>query len=156
MAHNDDDIEVWISQVPGVTSVSVEDVRTGKARSIKVKGTGSVMRIAKEHRELVEERIEDLATSPFRNGRLLLRNGAQLDAQAMSNEDLASLFALDMGDFADVVAGLSEVNVRRLKELAVTENAGIQYVEHIKDLIAKKWPIGGDTPSNKEARGEAE
>lgn len=140
-------IEAWVSQVGSRTSLAIEDPRTGKTRTITTKGKGGVLRIAKNDRVLVEEKVRDVSRNPFRNGTLVMEKGGPeaQSPQSLSDDDLAGMFELDTEDFASALAALTEVNVRRLRDLSVERNASYNHVGAIKDYIEEKYSVGGDT-----------
>ena len=154
--------EIWESQVDGRTSVSIEDAR-GKIRTETVLGKGQRLRLTRQERELVEERIRDdnQELNPFRNGTLVhmnrpdtddLNDAAVRSEQEMTDENLVELFDLDEDDFAAGLPALSEVNIRRLKSLATEKGspAKASHVAALAEHIESHYPIGGDTPTYRE------
>lgn len=149
------DIEIWEMTIPGTVSMVVI-AYGGKERRIEVSGKGTRLRIAPADREYVEEQVRLAQNNPFRNGMLIpandtARGGAPADDQ-LSDEDLQSMFALTGDDFEGAVKALSEVNVRRLKDMIDAVDASKSQMEFLTDYIAEAYPIGGDTAVNAELR----
>lgn len=150
--------EIWESTVEGRTSVMVENAR-GRGQTLSVKGKGQRLRLTADERALIEEPIRDEQHNPFRNGSLIQVGGPKAtdierSNDELSDDDLGMLFDLRGTDYKDAVSVLSEVNVRRLKLLAVERDAAKSQIDFIAKHIEQKWPIGADTPSNAEARGD--
>lgn len=153
--------EIWELTTGGRVAVLQFDAK-GQERTLTVRGKGQRLRVTKSERELCEERIRDKQNNPFRNGKLLWINrdtSAVEEAdqtpgeQELADSDLAALFeAEDQPGFEAAVKELSEVNVRRLKELANDASLGAKayQVVFIDEYIHETWPIGGDTPTYRE------
>lgn len=148
------DLEIWESQVAGRTCVTVTDPRTLRTREESILGKGARMRLTAEDRALAQEIIRDSQNDPFKNGSLRRLNrteeNAPLSDDELADDDLAALFSLGIEDFSAAVDHLSQVNVRRLQLLAEERDASVGQTRHIKDLIAERWPVGGDTKTYRE------
>lgn len=143
--------EIWICQIPGRVSMALEDLRTGREKTITVKGKGSILRLTDMQRELVEEKIRSEALNPFRNGMLVRKQSlAEKSDQELTDDNLKDLFELSDDEFESILGTLTEINVRRLKELAVEADASYNKVGLLKDYIEEAYPIGGDTPTYRE------
>lgn len=149
-------LEAWVSQVAGRVSIAIEDVTTGKKRTVTIKGKGAVLRVNPMDRRLLEEKVQDESLNPFRNGTLALEKGNDVvtSPQSMSDDELAALFELDDSDFKEALPGLTEVNVRRLKDLSVQRNASYNHVGAVKDYIEEAYPIGGDNQAYRDIMAE--
>ena len=147
--------EVWENQVPGRTWVEFRDF-DGRPRSTSVVGVGQRLRIRTADRVRHQERIAKAALDPFRNGTLVRVDANQQDdattesPDALSTEELKAAFELELDDFRDYVATLGEVNVRRLKVLAPQVDATLNQTAFIDELVAERYPVGGDTPTYRE------
>lgn len=148
--------EIWESTIEGRISVVVENSK-GRPQTISIVGKGSRLRVTEEERLLVQEVVRDNQNDPFTNG-MLVQINRDADSVASDNEltdeDLAALFELKGEEFDETVKALSEVNVRRLKGMVVEKDAANSQREFLTDYIQERWPIGSDTPSNAEARGD--
>ena len=149
--------EVWLCMVSGEIWVEVTDHK-GAPRSRSVSGTSGRLRITTEDRIRCQERVLDPVNDPFTNGCLIRVDADQqvdpitASADAMTNEQLAEAFELAGGDFEDFLDAISEVNVRRMLVIAHEINAGVQHHSAIKDIIERKFAVGGTTDSNEQAR----
>lgn len=140
--------EIWVCQIPGRVSLAVEDLRTGRIKTLSVRGKGQVLRLTDQQRELAEEKILHAEVNPFRNGMLIRRQSdSERSDQELSDDDLVDLCALEDDEFEAIVGSLSEINVRRLKELAIQSDASYNKVGFLTEYIAETYPIGGDTPT---------
>lgn len=148
------DLEIWESAIPGRVSVTVTNSR-GNPQTASVMGKGNRLRISASDREVAEEQIRDPQNNPFRNGMLYQVGGpaGEASADALSDDDLAAVFEMTGDEFANVINSLSEVNVRRLKNLTGPIDASRSQVEMLDQVIAERFPVGGDTPSYREMQG---
>lgn len=147
--------EVWEMQLPGRVHVAVTN-HLGRTVDRTVQGKRSRLRIGTLDRQLAEEGIRDVANNPFRNGTLTHLSGGpalQEDANALSDGDLREVFEIHDEEFVSLIDSLSEVNVRRMLNMAKAGktnqgvDATVSQLTALKDLIADKWPIGGSTPT---------
>lgn len=149
------DKEIWESTIPGRISVQVQNSQ-GRPQTISIVGKGSRLRVTEDERLLVQEGVRHEQNDPFTNGMLIMMNrkdGAAADDE-LNDEQLGTLFELTGEDFENAVRALSEVNIRRLKSMVVEKDAARSQMEFLDELIEERWPIGSDTPSNAEARGD--
>lgn len=153
--YTEPDEEVWESQVPGRTWVETRDY-DGRPRNINVVGIGQRLRIRTPDRIRAQERLRNEALDPFKNGTLVRVDKPQAEdpmtdsPDALNGEELAACFALDLDDFREYVDSLGEVNLRRLKKMAPEIDASLNQTKFIDELIAERYPIGGDTPTYRE------
>lgn len=147
--------EVWEMQLPGRVHIAVTN-HLGRPADRTVQGKGSRLRIGTLDRQLAEEMIRLPENNPFRNGTLVHLSGGPApveDPNALSDSDLREIFAVHDGEFAELIASLTEVNVRRMKDMAKAGkpkggvDATVSQVQMIADLIEERWPIGGSTPT---------
>lgn len=146
--------EIWELMIDGRVSVEKTN-HMGHPSTVSAKGKGQRIRLSTRDRLLAQERIRDPKNDPFTNGMMVRIDSAAQEEpqsdQALTDEDLVSVFLLaDENDFKEVVTSMTEVNVRRLKDLASNAKATLTQVAFIDDLIREKWPIGGDTPTYRE------
>lgn len=149
------ELEIWESTIPGRVTVTVTNSR-GNRQDQSVVGNGSRLRITTDDRELVEEQVRDPQNNPFLNGMLYQVGGptrADSSPDALSDDDLKDVFDMTGDEFANIVAGLSEVNIRRLKSLTGPVDASKSQIEFLDEIIATRFPIGGDTPTYREMQG---
>lgn len=153
--YTEPDEEIWESQVPGRTWVEIRDY-DGRPRNLSVVGIGQRLRLRTADRIRVQERLLVPRLDPFTNGTLVRIDAPQSEdpttasPDALSREDLVACFGLDLDDFREYVQSLGEVNVRRLKVLAVEVDASLNQTKFIQELIEERYPIGGDTPTWRE------
>lgn len=146
--------EVWESDVEGRVWVEATDHR-GAPRMLTTLGVGQRLRITPDDRLLAQERVRQRQNDPFVNGMLRRVDADQSNdpttetPDAMSDEDLKLVFSLDEADFIEEVNRLSEVPLRRMKHMAPA-NASIVQDKILTELIAERYPIGGDTPTYRE------
>jgi ABC-type ATPase with predicted acetyltransferase domain len=149
--------EIWELTIPGRVCMHVH-LPGGVVREIAGEGIGQRMRMTTYDRKVAQEVVRDPNNDPFINGMLVRVDIASKKVPKTPNElddaALAEIFKLDDDDFVATLDTLTEVNVRRLKAMCRKAKATTVQAEAINDLIAAKWKIGGDTPSNKEARGD--
>lgn len=145
------ELEIWESTIPGRVSIAVPGPG-GRTKTLSALGNGSRLRIKSEDRVVAEEQVRDPQNNPFRNGMLFQVGGPKVEGStdALSDDDLKETFALTGDDFEEVVKGLSEVNVRRLKILTKPVDAARSQVEFLDEYIAEQYKIGGDTPTYRE------
>lgn len=145
--------EIWECTVPGRVSLTVTNERGG-TRLATVKGKGQILRISTIDREMAEEVIRETPNNPFRNGMLVRVDNRKGDhnpsTDELSDDDLREIFGLDNDDFGALLPQLSEVNVRRLKEMAKTEDVRHAQVEMLDEHIEKAYSVGGAMPSYEE------
>lgn len=150
--------EIWESTIEGRNSFSVLN-SLGRPQTISIVGKESRLRITADERIIIEEQIRKVQHNPFKNGMLIQVGGpispdAERSADELDDETLGGLFELKGADFEDAVRSLSEVNVRRLKTMVQDKDASKSQLEFLDDHIAASWPLGSDTASNAEARGD--
>lgn len=146
--------EIWESNIPGRVFVEIVN-HNGRPQSISCVGKGSRLRVKTADRQIAEENIRLPQNNPFRNGMLTRvdSNAGALEgdqSNALTDEALFELFALPPADFVLALDQLTELNIRRLKEAAIPQDATASQVEAIQSVLNEKWPIGGDTPTYRE------
>lgn len=143
--------EIWICQIPGRIAVGLEDLRTGRVRTIAVEGKGQFLRLTDQQRELVEEQIVHQEVNPFKNGMLVRkRSERERSDQELADDELAAVFELDDADYNEFVDGLTEVNLRRLVVLAKERDASYNQVGALQDAIAERFPAPTPGPTQEE------
>lgn len=151
------DEEIWESCVRGRTWVEITDHR-GAPKNISVVGVGSRLRITTIDRIRNQEVVRDPQGDPFLNGMLMRVDSDQKQdpttdsSQVHSDDDLKMVFTLEEDAFTVYVDELNELNVRRLKEMAPA-HASVAQDKFLTELLLRKWPIGGDTPTYREMQG---
>lgn len=142
--------EIWELMVPGRVHVEVTNHR-GRPQNLSVSGKKSRLRISTTDREIAQERIREAEHDPFRNGMLRRVDSKAVDADRDDNElddsDLREVFNLTGTEFEDVVRSLSQVNVRRMREMCEEVDATNSQIAFLKQHIEDTWPIGGTVPS---------
>lgn len=151
--------EIWESNIPGRVFVESTNPSTGRAKSTSCVGKGSRLRISTLDRLIAEEGIRESSNNPFRNG-MLTRVDAEADkldgdvSNALTDTQLFELFALTPAEFIGALDSLTELNVRRLKEACVSQDATNSQVEAIQAVLDKKYPVSsGETPTWREMQG---
>lgn len=155
--------EIWESTIPGRIWVTTVNAR-GTRKDISVGGReGARLRIAKIDREITQEQIVDPLNDPFLNGMLRRVDADQNKVpetktdQALSTEDLVTLFAKDTPAFQSAVDALSEVNVRRMLSIAKDVDATMSQQQYLKDSVQRRWPItSGDTETYRELKAASQ
>lgn len=146
--------EIWESLIQGDIWVPVTDAQ-GKERTVRVRGGGK-LRLTPLDRELIQEICVSSDLDMFTNGFL-----RRIDADQNEDPKTASNVALDVGDLVAVfelggdefnakVDTLNEICVRRMIDLADAADATVSQANYLKESLAERWPIGGDTPTYRE------
>lgn len=166
-----DTMEIWELTIPGMVAVTVTG-EYGKERTISGQGVGQRIRLTTYDRRIAEERVRDRVNNPFRNGMLVQINRDVIQAEEaalaaaqsidyvpeppsddeLTDDELSGTFGLSVedGSFAAAVGSFSEVNVRRLARLAITQDAKGSQIAYLNDFIRDSYPIGGTTPTYEE------
>jgi hypothetical protein len=114
------------------------------------------LRISEYDRVMNQERVLDDKADPFTNG-MLIKVSPVVEEEANPNhlpaEEIVALFTITGPEFNTRVDGLNEYNVRRLIELCDDLDATNSQSQYLAETLAKKWPIGGDTPMYRELQG---
>lgn len=148
--------EIWETTTPGTVWVLVTDDR-GKDKSVSVGGAvGQRLRLKSLDREINQDAILEDGSDPFTNG-LLKRVDAdqQQDPQTASDqvldtEQLMAVFTKKGAAFNNAVGKLNELNVRRLAEMAEAVDASASQIAFLKEHIAEKYRLEGDTATWRE------
>lgn len=150
--------EIWELTIPGRVIVAVH-LSGGVVREQSRQGVGQRLRLTAYDRKVAQEQVRMPENDPFING-MLIRVDAGREVtktpNELSDDALADTFALDDDDFATMIDTLTQVNVRRLKAMSRDRKARQVQVEALEAMIDAKWRVGGDTPSNREARGDTD
>ena len=143
--------EIWELTCDSRVSMEVSNERGG-TKDITAQGKGQVLRITTIDREMAEEVVREPGLNPFRNGMLIRVDAGnhRPSPDELSDEDLAAMFGLDNDDFENVLANLSEVNVRRLKAMTVQADVKHQQVQILTAFIDEHYRVGGPMPSYNE------
>lgn len=151
--------EIWELTVPGAVWVEVTNDR-GKAVPLCVGGRpGARLRISTEDRIITQEQIVERELDPFVNGMLCRIDADQQDDEktasvdALTTEDLMKVFSKSGRAFQAAVDKLNQTSVRRMNEMAEDVDATASQITYLKDSIATRWPIGGDTKVYREIKG---
>lgn len=158
---NDQEIESWEIAFDGSVSIWVYDRRNDEYKKQVVAGHyGSrTMHLSRDDRKYNQELIPDECKhlDPFINGQLRLL-GASADRDEnldvrnhYSNDELATMFEVrDPELFREAMEGItSEVVLRRLQNMAET-HATVAQNETLRDLIQRRYPVGGTQTTVKE------
>lgn len=144
--------EVWETTGHGMIHVAVTGV-DGAPRKLKAGGRpGQKLRISEYDREKNQERVLDDKADPFSNGMLIKVSPVPVEdnPNLLSAEAVVELFSVTGPEFTTRVDQLNEYNVRRLLEACDDLDATNSQTQYLKETVAKKWPIGGDTPMYRE------
>jgi hypothetical protein len=124
---------------------------------------GARLRIAALDREITQEQIVDRDNDPFVNGMLRRVDGDQQAVketqtiQALTTEDLVTVFAKEGAGFQRHVDALSELNVRRMLSIAKDVDATLSQQQYLKESIERRWPItSGDTETYRELKAASQ
>ena len=146
-------IETWELAFPGMVSVWVYDRRDDqyKKQYVGARSGSKTLHISRDDRKYNQELIpdENRSLDPFLNGQLRLLGSADRDESLdvrnhLSNADLLAMFEVREVDlFNDLIEGItSEVILNRLRDLAET-SATLAQSQALRDLIQKRYPVGG-------------
>ncbi len=138
--------EIWETTTDGVVWVNLTDER-GRERQTSVGGkAGSRLRIMTVDREICQDRA--VYGDPFTNG--MLRRIDDVTANvpdALSTDQLLLGFSKSGRAFHSFVAGLNEMNTRRMRSMADSVDATVAQISHLDEVIKMKYRQEGDTPS---------
>lgn len=146
--------EIWETTTAGHVWVNKTDDR-GRSKTERVGGKeGARLRIKTVDREIAQE--EGGERNAFDSG-LLKRVDARAaeepetqSAQALTTEELVVGFSKSGNAFQAYVNALSEINVRRMDDMAEAVDASASQINYLKRHIKEKYRVGGDTPTYKE------
>lgn len=145
--------EVWEVTTAGrIWLQQTTYTRTGqpifKDISVGPNKAGSFLRISTDDRRYNQEQCADTENDMFRNG-LLVRvdqpQSADPDTasdEALTTQDLLSIYAKNGKQFEVAVAKLGELPIRRLREMAEAVDATAKQVEHLDEVIFDRYKIG--------------
>jgi predicted type IV restriction endonuclease len=148
--------EIWETTTAGRVWVTTTDHR-GHERDVSVGGKiGARLRITTVDREINQDRVLEELSDPFRNG-LLRRLDADQNVeertttdQALTTDDLVTVFAKHGSAFQAAVRNLNERNVRRLREMAEAVDATTSQVTFLDQHLEAKYRRHGAMPSYKD------
>jgi len=84
---------------------------------------------------------------------LLLQGSEQIGQQNVPPQSGSPLRESFSGrKFENEVNKLGEIPIRRMLEMSDDVDASVSQVAYLNKQIAERWPVGGDMPSNREAR----
>lgn len=146
--------EVWELTVPGRVWVKVTKyTRSGhpitEVASWGPKKQGQQFRITTTDRELNQENVADPQHDIFRNGMLVRVDAPQNDDEmtasedAVSTEDLLTIFEKNGNAFQSAVKKLGETPIRRLREMADAVDASNAQVRYLDEIIGERFRRGG-------------
>lgn len=143
--------EVWEMQTGGTVYVQ----ESGKDRATRVRGKGSRLRINPEDRQLVQERIRKKQHDPFTNGTLVRIDKNQQDdpdtASPSAKGDLELVKILTQKQparFKKSIEELSEIALRRLKDLAEENDVSLNQMGAINEVLREKFYPGAKEPTH--------
>lgn len=153
--------EVWETTGTGWVHVHVTGM-DGNLRKIKAGGRpGQKLRISEYDRLRNQEKVLDDRADPFTNGMLIriqppIGPDDDENPNHLTPEDVIALFNSTGPEFKERVDQLNEYNVRRLIDACEDLDATNSQSQYLAETLAKKWPIGGDTPMYRELQGLGE
>ena len=146
--------EIWETTTPGHVWVRKTDDR-GRAKLERVGGKeGARLRIKTVDREIAQE--EGGEQNAFESGLLKRVDSRAADepetqaSQALTTEELVIGFSKSGNAFQAYVNKLSEINVRRMYDMAEAVDATASQSAYLKQYIKDNYRVGGDTPTYKE------
>lgn len=141
--------EIWETTTEGTVWVVTTDDR-GREREVSVGGkVGARLRISAVDREINQDRA--LHGDAFTSG-LLRRvdDATQNPPDALNDQELMVGFTKSGRAFQAFVDKLNELNVRRMRGMALDVDATVAQVRHLDEVIRDKYRKDGDTPSYRE------
>lgn len=151
--------EIWETVTEGRVWVVTTDHR-GHERRTSVGGkAGARLRITTVDREINQDRIMEDTSDPFRNGMLRRVDADQntdertASDQALTTEQLVTVFAKSGMAFQSAVKKLNERNVRRLREMCEAVDASTSQVAFLDKHISENFRQHGSMPSYDEMMG---
>jgi len=151
-------MEVWISQIAGQIGVEITRDRGRNTReTVIVPGYGR-LRISEADRILAMELCIVPEVNCFTNGMLVREDADQnadvrtMSIDALTADQLVKIFSFSGRKFENEVNKLGEIPIRRMLEMSDDVDASVSQVAYLNKQIAERWPVGGDMPSNREAR----
>lgn len=149
--------EVWELTIDGRVSVNLH-LPGGTVRNISRKGKGQRLRLSTYDRKVAQEACRLDNNDAFANGMLVRVDlaGAQVpkSSNELDDQALADIFKLDEYDYLGTLDTLTEVNVRRLKDLAKKHKATAVQLDAINDMIEAKWKVGGTSSASIAAKSD--
>lgn len=145
--------EVWEVTTAGrIWLQQTTYTRTGqpifKDISVGPNKIGAHLRISTDDRRYNQEQVADTKNDVFRNGMLVRVDvNQQLDEdtaspEALTTEDLLSIYAKNGKAFQTAVDKLSELPIRRLRDMADAVDASAKQVEYLDQVIFDRYKIG--------------
>ncbi len=158
---NNPDEEIWELQIPGTVYIQTlapnnfgQMVPTDRTLGPNKKGLQ--FRISKQERTMNQQRVADQVNDPFKNGILVRCDASQQEdaatasTDAMTGSDLLAMLEQNGAVFDQSLEKLSEINLRRLYDLAVEMDASHSQVNSIVEFtqarFAKGWAQDLDKP----------
>lgn len=150
-------IETWEITTPGrvwlqTTTFSRHNTPIIKDVSLGPNKVGQKVKITAADREMNQERVAQVKDDPFRNGLLVRVDADQnLDpdthsTDALTAQQLMDIFGKHGQPFRSAVEGLSEVPIRRLREMADAVDATVKQVSFLDELIEERYRITASQP----------
>lgn len=154
--------ELWHTTTAGTVWVTITDDR-GREKQLSAGGRkGAPLRIKTVDREINQEAIYEVEADPFRNG-LLKRVDADQNEdestasdQALDDTQLVKFFSKNGTNFQKAIAGLNEINVRRLRAMADDVDITTAQLAHLEEVIEQKYRKHGDSRTYRELMGLGE
>ncbi len=148
--------EVWETTTDGTVWYTTTDER-GRVieRSVGDKA-GTRLRIKTTDRLVNMDAVGYGRKGIFENG-LLVRVDAgaepdEVSPDAMSRADLLIGFSKSGNAFRAFVDKLTELNVRRMREMAEEVDASASQMAYLRQVITEKFVVQGDTPTYRELK----
>ncbi len=153
-------IETWEATTESTTWVSVWDRREERYKNQRVGGRSGSRRlhISRDDRKFNQEQLplENKPLDPFTNGTLRLVETATRDETLetryhKTDEELGEYFDLrDPVVFAEAISSIeSQLVLHRILAMAEVQGT-VSQLEATRDLIRKRWPIGGSQRTYRE------
>lgn len=153
--------EIWETTTAGRVWVVTTDHR-GHERRVSVGAkVGARLRITTVDREINQDRVMEDTSDPFRNGMLKRVDADQntdertASDQALTTEELLTVFAKSGMAFQAAVRKLNERNVRRLRELCEAVDASTSQVAFLDKYVDENFRQQGSMPSYDEMMGDS-
>jgi hypothetical protein len=148
--------ELWESTVAGSVWVNITNKRD-EIEGFRIQA-GQRLRITKRDREMNQDRIRAVKHDPFTNGMLKRLDADQNDdprtetPDALTVEEILAIFAKTGAQFERKVSSLSEVPIRRMRDLAGDVDATQSQLAFLDKIIADRYSVGGTSPTYEELK----
>jgi hypothetical protein len=148
--------EVWETTTDGTVWYTITDERRVVHERSAGGKAGTRLRIKTTDRMVNMDAVGYGRKGVFENGLLVrIDSGVQDEPNspdALSRDDLLVGFAKNGNAFRSFVDKLSELNVRRMKDMAEEIDATASQIAYLKQTVTEKFVIQGDTPTYREIK----